>query len=294
LSENTVPASLEPGDAELQQAVEEVIAEVHPKLLGANVATFFAVDSPRENLGSVRISTEQTWWLSQRGGEDPVDLILTVNGKNWNAHSPAGRRGLVDLFLSKVRRKTGGKTVMDTTAGERRLYELVKLSLGIDYRAVARNPILTEEIPDFGKMQTALSEPAQFEIRFPYDVEPVKKQRGRKPKARTLSPDEAGEPGGSAVYREDLEPKPVESYYVKQAVADHGPAALRFSTADHRPETLTGVHYFNTTAEAAESADLKDLEYADDPNVLSTIETALEHEREEWAANAEPSDGSSE
>lgn len=290
---NTTPAILAPGDAELQQCVEEVIREIYPKLIGANVATFFAIDRPREQIGDVRISTEATWWLSGMNDNDPVDFTLTVNLTNWTAHSAAGRRGLVDLLLAKVRRKTGGKTVMETDRGERQLYELVKNSFGIDVRALARNSILATEIPDLAKVKVALSEPAQYEIAFPY-VEPAKKPRGRKPRGRTLSPDEAGEPGSSAVYREDLEPKPAVSYYVKQAVADHGPAALRFSTADHRPETLTGVHYFSTAAEAADSGDLAVLEYADDGNILAAIEEALVQERAEWAANAEKGDGASE
>lgn len=155
------PASLQPVDeADVLALLRAVMGDHHPELADASIRLFWLMNKPLTVWGQTRVCTEMMWWLS--GALDGADVVITLNSSLWGNLQAAGRRFVLDHRLSQVRPKEGGAEEMDTTAGVRRLYQIVRHDLGVSPTVIARNPDGFAQIAEMAKLRDAIRDPQQF------------------------------------------------------------------------------------------------------------------------------------
>jgi len=161
MSEESKESTLEPiTEKPVIQLIKSLIEAHHPSLESAAIEAFWIKGKALTFWGSIGTAEEVLWWLSN------ADVLLRFNQGLWAKLSADGRKGLVDHFLSQVAAKTGGVTSMQTSRGERQLYEVFRPSLAVHPQVVARNPGLVDEISELRELQAAMSDPDQFLLDF--------------------------------------------------------------------------------------------------------------------------------
>lgn len=295
MSENLKPASLRPcDDSEVLEIMRDLIRTVHTSLADAKIGTLWMLGKPLTTWGRITVATEQTWWLSGGLEAGGTDIALQVNESLWNARgvTTAGRTFILDHYLTQVKAKSGGLTEMDTVEGARRLFEKEAFSLGLDPAVCARNPKGLKEIAEAKRLWLALSKPEQYQLFAEKEDEEEDEGDGggdgarHKPEGATAAKRRKARLARAQEPRPEVElPKPAEPIYYHEFhnFTGLGPAAVRYTEADLRPESVAGVHYFNSVGDAA-GMDFSLLEY--DPQVRAVRE-ALDAEHAEWVGTAQ-------
>lgn len=280
--DNVRPATLEPIDAsDVHALAGELIAANHPTLTAARIRWFWALNKPAKWWGRPKVCTEVEWWLA-KGSDDEADLIIQINSSLWQNLGPAGRRFLVDLLLSALKRKEGGKTIMETKDGDRTLYEKITHTLGVDPEVLARHPAGFAEIKELKELDRAMHDGAQFLL----DLQAIREAVGGGEGDGDDDGDGEDEDGDDGVLTAHAHAEGDPIYYYGTHRFETGLRAgwlvyLRYNDAAKTPASLVGVHFPADQKPQGGGDDPVNkalLDFDDSPSAVKTYRADLETE----------------